>query len=278
MKKKFISALLCIAMIIAIIPSAMTTLFAGEPTTPVYAVLTSTGLFPADESGKQAGDTAITDKTTITNLIVDATVTTIGKNAFMGCTNLTTVDFSNATTLTTIGIQAFSDCTNLTTVDLSNAIILTTIAINAFACCTSLTTIDFPNATSLETIGVNAFFQCTSLTTVTIPSTVKLIDMHAFADCTSLTEIKFDGENTNYTAENGVLFNKNKTELIQYPAGKIDTSYTIPASVTTIDAYAFMGCENLTTVTLPTILETIGECAFDGCKSLAEIKFDGENT
>ncbi|MDE8698322.1 leucine-rich repeat protein, partial [Bacteroides cellulosilyticus] len=91
---------------------------------------------------------------------------------------------------------------------------------------------------SLTYMG-SAFEGCTSLTSITIPNSVTYVDVSAFAGCTSLTEIKVAVENPNYVSVNGVLYNKSRTVLTCYPAGKKDKSYKIINSATRIDNRAF---------------------------------------
>ncbi|MEO1859954.1 MAG: leucine-rich repeat domain-containing protein [Verrucomicrobiales bacterium] len=80
----------------------------------------------------------------------------------------------------------------------------------------------------------------------------------------------------NYTDMNGVLFNKEKTVLIAYPAGKTGTNYTIPDSVTSIGQSAFFQCTSLTSITIPDSVTSIGGNAFLGCSSLISITI-GDN-
>ena len=132
--------------------------------------------------------------------------------------------------VTTIGTLAFSRCKYVTSVIIPNSV--TIIGSAAFIECASLPNVTLPN--SVTAIGTQAFFG-TSLTTVTIPASVTAIDYGPFSGCTSLTEIIVDGDNKNFSNdENGVLFNKDKTTLIQYPVGNTRTSYAIPDSVTRI--------------------------------------------
>jgi uncharacterized repeat protein (TIGR03803 family) len=115
-------------------------------------------------------------------------------------------------------------------------------------------------------IGGNAFKGFSSLTNVTIPNTVTIIGDGVFDGCTHLTAITVDPSNPAYTSIAGVLFNKSQTALIQCPGAEAG-SYTIPNSVTRIEADAFYGCA-LTSVTIPNSVTSIGELAFWACSSL----------
>ena len=105
----------------------------------------------------------------------------------------------------------------------------------------------------VTSIGSNAFSNCTDLTSISIPPSVSSIDSSAFVNCTQLSEITVDPNNTDYTSDQGVLFNKDKTAIICYPAGKTETVYEIPSVVTQIEENAFNGCVNLTNVSIPSM-------------------------
>ena len=83
--------------------------------------------------------------------------------------------------------------------------------------------------------------------------------------------IKVDENNLYYTSDNGVLFNKDKSELVAYPAKKSDTSYTVPESVTYIQAQAFYGCTNLTSVSLTDNVYNMGSSVFSDCTNLTDV-------
>ena len=83
--------------------------------------------------------------------------------------------------------------------------------------------------------------------------------------------IDVDKDNSKYTALNGVLFNKSKTNLIQYPIGNSRTRYTIPDSVVSIGVASFSDCMSLTTITIPNSVTNIESDAFWGCDSLTSI-------
>ena len=203
---------------------------------------------------------------TETSYTIPASVTSIGSYAFNNCLSLTSVIISDL--VTSIGDYAFYFCSNLTSVIIPASV--TSIGSGAFYICQALTSITIPN--SVTYIGSSAFRSCSNLTSITIPNSVTSIGLGAFADCQSLTSITVDGSNSNYSSDNdGVLFNKTQTTLIQYPAGKTGTSYTIPISVTSIGSDAFSRCLNLTSVIISDSVTSIGSNAFNSCQSLTSI-------
>ncbi len=216
--------------------------------------------------------TAFNDCTSLASVAIPDSVTIIDSWAFSGCTSLASVTIPDS--VTRICDNAFKDCTSLTSVTIPNGV--TYIDDFTFYGCTSLTSVVIPD--SVTEIGFSAFSGCTSLTSVTtIPDSVTSIGDDAFYDCTSLTAINVGENNVNYSSQDGVLFNKDKTELIQYPAGKTDESYEIPNNVTSIDNYAFYHCTSLTSVIIPYSVTKIDNLAFKGCSSITAINVDEKN-
>ena len=226
-----------------------------------YSSLTSITI---PDSVTSISGSAFGNCTSLTSVTIPNGVTSIGDNAFNNCTSLTSVTIPDS--ITSIGSGAFSGCTSLTSATIGNGV--TSIGSWAFGNCTSLANIIIPD--SITEIGMEAFYGCTSLTSITIPKSVTSLSGSAFSGCSSLTEINVSGENADYSSVNGLVFNKDKTEIICYPQGKKDLSYSIPDSVTEIGESAFYGC-GLTSITMSKSVTSIGDHAFFGCTSLASI-------
>ncbi len=169
--------------------------------------------------------------------------------------------------VTTIGSAAFYKCISLTSVSIPETV--TSIEDWTFYGCSSLTNILIP--AGVTTIGDYAFYDCSSLTSVTIMEGVTGIGFRAFNGCTALTSVTVDENNPAFSSSDGVLFSKDKTELLRYPAGKTAAMYTIPTGVTYIGDYAFGGCSFLTNVVIPESVTYIDFSAFESCSSLTSI-------
>ena len=212
------------------------------------------------------GNVAFSGCSSLTSVTIPSSVTSIGNSAFEDCSSLTSVTIPES--VTSIGNAAFYGCSSLTVVTIPEGV--TSIGDWAFSGCSSLTAVTIPEG--VTRIGDRAFCNCSSLTSVTIPESVTYIDYDAFSGCSSLVSITVDENNAKYSSdERGVLFNKDKTTLFQYPAGNTATSYEIPSSVTSISNSAFSGCSSLTSVTIPKGVTSIGYEAFYGCSSLTSV-------
>ena len=193
-------------------------------------------------------------------------VTAIGKEAFFGCEQLTSVTIPNG--VTGIGEDAFSGCEQLTSVTIPNSV--TTIGEDAFYDCSSLTSVTIPN--SVTTIGDGAFSCCFSLTSVTIPGNVTQIGKNPFRYCTKLAKIAVSPDNPHFIVENGHLIDKRTKTLI---TGRASAPIPENSSVHIIGEHAFVGCDSLTSVTIPFGVSTIQQFAFSYCDSLRSVIIPG---
>ena len=146
---------------------------------------------------------------------------------------------------------------------------VTSIGDSVFSSCRGLARVTIPE--SVMSIGDSAFYDCQNLTNIMIPENVTNIESCAFAWCLSLKNILVSERNTAYVSVDGVLFNKDRTSLIAYPAGKESTSYIIPGSVISIGDRSFNGCLRLINVTIPNGVTSIGSYAFSSCHGLPSI-------
>ena len=133
----------------------------------------------------------------------------------------------------------------------------------------NITSIHLPEG--IRRIGKYAFAGNAGLTSISIPASVELIDTAAFYYCMALTAVHVNSSNRHYCSENGVLFNKDKSKLIIYPAMKQDSYYALPSNVKQIEIGAFLECQSLTEIVLPEGITTISSEAFSYCTNLVEI-------
>ncbi len=173
--------------------------------------------------------TLITIPNAIVSVSIPNSVTSIGDEAFYGCSRLTSVSIPNS--VTSIGYGAFGFCSCLTSITIPNSV--TYIGGSAFCNCSGLKSVTIPN--SVTFIGGDAFYRCTSLTSVTIPNSVASIVSSTFNGCTNLRSVTIPNSVTNIGAD--AFYNCSSL-----------TSVTIPKSVASIGDDAFYNCTGLTSI------------------------------
>lgn len=268
MKKRILSFVLALCFVFTLIPAA----FADSDTvsgecgdnltwTLKDGTLTISGTGDVDYSDYAPWEKF---KDQITKVIITQGVTSIKTwGAFSCCDNLVSVQLPNG--LKSMGESAFQGCTSLKDIRIPEGVV--SIEDGTFYRCENLASITLPE--SLKTIEHGAFEECNSLESITIPSGVTKISITSIA-CAKLENINVSADNKAYSSENGVLFNKDKTELIRYPEAKVGDSYTVPSSVVSIATFAFSS-SNLKSITLPNGLKSIGGAVFSLCEELRNL-------
>ena len=213
----------------------------------------------------------------------------IDPNAFSNCTKLKTADLSTAN-MTEVKSSTFSGDKALETVTLPQTV--TTISSNAFSECNSLSSI---NSTvkgeanlpeKLKTIGSTAFSNNHNISKVIIPDSADIISTNAWNSNVKYTQTDIDkgkydplrefvvGENNaNYMSKDGVLYNKDGSELVIYPVRKQDESFTVPDGVEEIRSNAFTGTDLLKYVNVGNDLAKLNANAFNRCAGLRSVNF-----
>lgn len=213
--------------------------------------------------------------TSLESITVPSGVTTIEEYSFPYCENLKSITIPSSTTI--IEDDAIYECRNLESinVDESNTVyssldgILYNEAKTDLLICPSgkVGYVTIPNGV----INIESFSFCYGkVTGITIPSSVTNIPIHAFFCCWNLQNITVDDLNTTFSSQDGVVYNKDKTELILCPAGKIG-SVIIPNGVKSINQFSFFDCRSVTDIKIPNGVTTIGEWAFFECSELTSL-------
>ncbi len=213
----------------------------------------------------------------IKSVVIEDSVTHIGRLAFASCSNLTEVSMGK--NVTSIGPSAFSNCESLTEIELPEMI--TTIPANLFTHCTNLKQVIIPE--KVTSIGMNAFYKCESLQKITMNEKMNYIDEYAFMYCTNLKEVHIqsiekwcdafiDGtfaspfcNGADLYVDNNKITNLNVTDMETLHNKRICN-------------YAFCGCTSLQRVTIGGKIVNIGEGAFMNCNNLESVVLEDSVT
>ena len=210
------------------------------------------------------GEKAFARLDNLKNIDIPDSVTNITTLAFYRCNGLVSVQVPGS--VTAIKNGTFRECNNLKKVILNEGV--AKIEDSAFVFCSSLEQIKLPQ--SLMSIGSGAFDNCTSLISVELPDNA-IISSNTFRGCKNLSKIVLSDTNNNYIVKNGILYNKNITRILCYPAGIKDTEFFVPDTVKTIGDFAFYGTKALESINIPDSVTNIGTDAFGECSGLKEV-------
>ena len=241
MKKRLLSLLLAVVMVVTLLPfSAFAEEVAsgtcGENATWVLdenGKLTISGTGPMNDG---LGPWHVSDgprDSSVKEIYIEDGITSIGAEAFFGQNELKSVRIPDS--VTSIGDSAFYNCTSIESVEIPDSV--TSIGNSAFFGCESLTSVTISE--SVTSIGANAFGECTSLASIEIPGSVKKFNESAFAGCENLTSV------------------------------------TINEGVRSIPRDAFGGCKNLESITIPSTVTLIGNYVFNDCDKLKDVYYTG---
>ena len=296
MKKRVLSLLLVLLMIMSLVP---TSAFAANDVVP-YGVTggylyfdRSTGeivdcdetvteaAIPSvirDKEVKRIAPYAFEDCNVLKRITIPSTLTGIGEQSFTSCSALESieVDKSNSTYSSEKGVLFSKDKTSLyvypsdkldETYTIPNSV--TYVYSFAFFVNKNIKNITIPE--NVEAIGKAAFFGCENIERIMIPKNVESIGSAAFSSCRSLKTIDVAKDNPSYREIDGALFTSDMSILIGYPSGKTDTTYIVPNGVKYVGDWVFSECYRLVNITLPDELLIIGGSAFYACTGLKSI-------
>jgi cell surface protein len=225
---------------------------------------------------------AVAQEFTVGNIkyrVLDATAKTVritdGKSTTGDITIPSTVTEGGVTyTVKEIGFKAFENNRNITSVEIPSSI--DSIGEYAFYECEEVTEYTLNNG--LKIIGLGAFASAKKITSFKIPASVVNIGVHAFLFCEELTRFVVDPANTVYVSEDGILYNKDKSELIKFPAAKNLSAYTMPNSVKIAKMGAMEGCGKIENIVFSENLDEIEEAAFMNCLRIEKVDLPAKLT
>ena len=238
--------------------------------------------YVVDENVVEIAENAFVDCKKLTKVVISNNVKGIGNYAFAGCSELDEITISEG--IVTIGDNAFKDCIfdkskleNNSEIDLEEkgAILCDVHKDGMYIKGDTIVKID-KNITELNipegivNIGSGCLYNL-QIQKIFIPKSLTNIRYWEFEYCDNLETIIVDGNNTSYSSEDGILYNKEKTELIICPKNKKSKMFIIPKTVINIDSQAFYNCSLLEAIIIPEGVTSIGDSAFRGCSLLKKI-------
>lgn len=243
---------------------------------------------------KEIADWTFTGCKALKSVTISGAIKRIGTGAYCACTSLETVKINSG--VEEIGKAAFQGCTSLASITIADSVKL--IGQNAFGSTKYYNTSGnwknntlsignhlinvrssvsgtFSVPAGVKSIAEDAFFNCTNITDISIPSSVHGIYDGAFRKSTALKNIAVAGDNASYSAQNGILYNKDGSKLICCPVSNTVNTMNVANNVKAIGDYAFYGNKNIVTVKLTNNVKSIGEYAFYNCNSLSVAEVPG---
>ena len=192
----------------------------------------------------------------ISKILIDEGVTSIGSHAFVWCKNVDYFYLPNG--LTSIGADAFYGCSSAVSIVLPDT--LSCIGSHAFEGFSGLTSIDIPD--SITEIGDHAFSGCSKLLSFNMPDSVTAIDMSSFSGCNNLSTL---------TLSNQLTF----IPAYAFESCRSLVSVTLPSGVSEIDYNAFDGCTSLSSISFSDAVVHVRDYAFNSCDNLTDVYYGG---
>ncbi len=208
---------------------------------------------------------AFYDCSSLTDIVLPDSVTSLGQGAFMNCASLKSASLSDG--LTELKSSVFYNCTELSEVRFGSGIQV--IGDSAFEGCASLKSAELGD--SVVEVGRLAFRGCSSMTKISFGANVSSIGCGALNECSSLSDISVSGGNSHFASQGGVLYSGDGSEVL-YCADGAEGKVSLKDGAKSIAAYAFKNCAGVTEVVLPDGLEEIGDGAFLSCTSLTSLE------
>ena len=233
----------------------------------------------------EIGDYGFQNCWSLTNITIPNELTVLGYSVFEDCDSLTAITLPNG--LTTIPGGAFYDCDRLTNVIIPTSVTsigeysfancwtlpriiipenVTTIENHAFENCEGLTSIAIPSG--VTRINRQAFSWCDNLASATISESVTAIEDGIFLGCETLQSITVSTNNPEFCSVDGIMYDKDKYELVSYPSGRITSTLVIPAGVIEVLPLSFNASDVLINLTIPDQVEYFTESSLDGCYNI----------